>query len=418
MTSTHPFRASLRSVALITIAGLTLWGAMLAVAPPAPAGYEPIAAPTRSDRGELLSGKRLLRLSKEEAAKELTAVGFDRRAVRNGVDTYRLIYHTVDPQGRPTTASGLLALPRDDRRRLPTVSYAHGTEAQRSAAPSAGRDRWVRAPAITYASAGFATVAPDYLGLGTGPGFHPWFDLPSETTASLDMLEATRTFVARKGVALRRQVLVAGFSQGASAALGLGRALQESASTRFRLGALAPISGAYDFRAAELPALLNGDLHPKASVLYVAYLLVAWDRLHDLYGEPAEVFQGPYDATVEQLFDGLHADRQILAGLPDRLTGLLTPRGFEMLQHPSGPLAEALAVADSVCTGWVPSVPVRLFVGSRDREVALANSDHCLAALRSNGATARLIDVGKVDHYGSAALGTAATVRWFRRLAG
>jgi hypothetical protein len=45
-----------------------------------------------------------------------------------------------------------------------------------------------------------------------------------------------------------------------------------------RATALAPISGAYDFQHAEIPALLSGQLHPKLSVACTAYLLVAFDR--------------------------------------------------------------------------------------------------------------------------------------------
>ena len=45
-----------------------------------------------------------------------------------------------------------------------------------------------------FASAGYAAVAPDYLGLGTGPGLHPYMDLSSEVTASVDMLDAGRRY--------------------------------------------------------------------------------------------------------------------------------------------------------------------------------------------------------------------------------
>jgi len=68
-------------------------------------------------------------------------------------------------------------------------------------------------------------------------------DVPSETAAALDMLRASRAYVTSHGGALRRPVLITGFSQGASAGLGLGRALQDGADPWFRLGALAPISG-------------------------------------------------------------------------------------------------------------------------------------------------------------------------------
>src|SRR5439155_23396868 len=111
----------------------------------------------------------------------------------------------------------------------------------------------------------------------------------SETTASLDMLRAARAFAPYTGHMLERPVQVTGFSQGASAALALGRALQAGEDRWFALGALAPISGAYDFAGTELPALLAGRLDPKSSVLYAAYTLVAFNRLHHLYNSPGEV---------------------------------------------------------------------------------------------------------------------------------
>jgi pimeloyl-ACP methyl ester carboxylesterase len=164
----------------------------------------------------------------------------------------------VGPDGRPTLASGLLALPRSGERRLRTVSFTHGTELFKGDVASVSADVWSQPSALTYASAGFAAVLPDYLGLGLGPGPHPWMDVPSETTAALDMLRASRTAVTQRGHELRHEVLVTGFSQGASAALGLTRSLQEGADGWFRLRAVAPVSGAYAFRGAELPALLAG----------------------------------------------------------------------------------------------------------------------------------------------------------------
>src|SRR5262249_58934294 len=86
--------------------------------------------------------------------------------VRYGVDMYRVLYRTIDARHRATVASGLLALPRNGERQLRVVSYAHGTELNRTDAPSMWRDGWAVAPALAYASAGFASVAPDYLGMG------------------------------------------------------------------------------------------------------------------------------------------------------------------------------------------------------------------------------------------------------------
>jgi dienelactone hydrolase len=74
------------------------------------------------------------------------------------------------------------------------------------------------------------------------------------------MLRAARGYLATQGRTLRSGVMVTGFSPGAPAALGLARALQRGGGYGFRLGALAPVGGAYDLRHAELPALLDGEL--------------------------------------------------------------------------------------------------------------------------------------------------------------
>jgi hypothetical protein len=409
-------RLALGVVAVATVAAMTM-PSPLAALPRAYGATTANPSASRADhRGELVSAEHLRTLSAAQAAAELASDRFDPGTVRYGVDTWRLVYRTIDPRGRPTIASGLLVLPRNLARRLRTVSFTHGTELFKGDAPSVAQDVWGSAPAITHASAGFAAVAPDYLGLGVGPGTHPWMDLPSETTASLDMLRAARGLVAGTGRQLGREVLVTGFSQGASAAMGLARALQAGADRWFRLAAVAPISGAYDFRDVQLPAILNGQLPPKVAVIYATYLLVAWNRLYHLYDSPAEVFQAPYDSTIEQLFDNQHTGQQVVAATPDDISQLLTSHGFELLGNPTGQFAAALRVADGVCTDWTPTAPIRLYLATADEQAPNANTYHCQAALRSHSVQAPIVNVGDVDHLDSNRLGTAATVRWFLRL--
>ncbi|GAB3988588.1 alpha/beta fold hydrolase [Actinoallomurus acanthiterrae] len=362
----------------------------------------------------------------------LAKAGFEHASVRYGVELYRLLYRTVDAKGRPTVASGLIVLPRSGDRRPRIVSFTHGTQSYKEDAPSIGKDDFSSSPAMTFGAAGFVAVTPDYLGLGEGPGTHPWMDVPSETTASLDMLRAAREFMARRGMVPQRRVLVTGFSQGASAALGLARALQDGADRWYRLGAVAPISGGYAFRDAELPALLAGkEIPSKIGVAYTTYLLVSWNRLHHLYDSPGEVFQAPYADKVNRLFDGTTPGQEMLAALPDRLYGkprqpgdpnpLLTSRGKAMLEHPTGAFAKALRVADGTCTGWVPRAPIRLYYAAGDEQAVTANTDHCRAAFRANGVNLTPIDLGPTDyegsrHLGTAVTGTAAIVDWFTRL--
>ena len=416
------------------VAALALAGAAAPAA--AYASKAPVSAHARKApaadgyRGRLVSVTALRTLPDRAAVTaELTADGFAAGAVRYGVRTYRLVYRTVSATGRPTTASGLLAVPVNTAHRLSVVSFTHGTEVYRGDAPSMQPHGFEPASAYTYSSAGFATVEPDYLGLGTGPGPHPWMDVPSETTAALDMLHAARTYLAGQGRTPRSRVFVTGFSQGASAALGLGRALQHGALPGFRLGALAPISGAYDLRHAELPALLDGELvrlNPdprlgaKYSVLYTAYGLVAFNRLHRFYTSPAEVFQEPYARTIQQLFDSNHTGQQVFNGTPGNLRKLLTARGFALLRHPSGGLATTLRIDDSVC-GWAPAAPARLYLATHDEQAVNANTWHCQADFAARHRHVPVINLGtpsyqRSRHLGSNVAATAQIVRWFTEL--
>jgi hypothetical protein len=395
------------------LAGLAVLGLATATLPAASA-----ASAHPSGRGELITATPLHTLpTRQKVTDALTAAKFDPASARYGVDTYQLIYRTIDAGGRPTVASGLLALPRVGTRHLRTVSYTHGTELTRTDAPSLTADGWGVAPALTFASAGFAAVAPDYLGLGLGPGPHPFLDVPSETTAGVDLLRAARAFVPRTGHALTRDVLVTGFSQGGSAATGLARALHGGADEWFRLRALAPISGAYDARGVELPALIDGTVKPPWNVGYTAYLMVAWNRLHHLYDDPAEVFDGTVADEVEALYDGVHDGADLQDVLPMKLDELYTPHGLDLLTNPSGPFAAALRVHDSTCSGWRPGVPVRLLVSAGDEQVPTANAEHCAAAFGK----VPVVDVGDLPYEGSVHLGsnirgTAAAAAWFSTL--
>ncbi|BCB82202.1 hypothetical protein GCM10022251_46360 [Phytohabitans flavus] len=372
-----------------------------------------------TERGRIVAVQPLRTLTtKDDVARVLAAAEFKTDEVRYGVDTYQLIYRTVDPAGQPTVASGLVALPRGGARELTTVSYTHGTEINRTDAPSMWRDGWAVGPALTYASAGFAAVAPDYLGLGLGPGPHPFLDVPSETTAALDLLRAAREFVPRAGHTLDRKVLVTGFSQGGTAATGLARALAGGADGWFRLGALSPIAGAYDARRELLPSL--DDIPPPFNSGYTGYLLVSWNRLHHIYDKPGDVFQVD---GIEQLFDGVHTGQDFFETLPPSLDLLLTERGRALIDNPTGPFAAALAVHDATCTGWTPRVPVRLVVSGGDEQIRPGHATACAAAFATRGVRAPIVDVGDLvyegsTHNGANILGTAATVKWFMTING
>ncbi|MFD6876124.1 MULTISPECIES: alpha/beta hydrolase family protein [unclassified Streptomyces] len=415
-TGTRTGKQWLRRGAAAVVLAAVLGGlaAPAALAAPTEVTSAPTAGDRAAARGTLISVVPLGGLDRAQVAAELTGFGMDAGTVRHGVDAHRLTYATVDPRGRPTTATGLLVLPRGGPHRLDLVSDTHGTVPTRDQAPS-GATGYNRLIPYLHASAGRAVAAPDYLGLGGGPGSHPYMDTRSSVTASLDMLKASRTAADRLGRPLTRDVYATGFSQGGQVAMALGRELSRGRDG-FRLRALAPIAGPHDLLGAEMPGIADGRVAPATAVFYLSYFLTAQNRLHPLYTDPAEVFRAPYAQAVEGLFDGSHRPEEIAAALPATPQELLTPEWAENVRNPRGALREVLAANDGFCE-WKPAAPVRLYAGSGDTDVPIANARSCARDLAGHGVRAKLVDQGTdADHTTTALRSAPQSVRWFDSL--
>lgn len=137
-------------------------------------------------------------------------------------------YWTTRSNGEPVQASGAFFVPSGPAPAggWPIMAYDHGTtglgpgcggQSDPATAPWP-EDRVAEDDIMRYfLNRGFAVVAPDYLGLGlydTGP--HPYLELRSEATATIDLVRAARA----AEPALSRSWAVIGASQGGQAALG------------------------------------------------------------------------------------------------------------------------------------------------------------------------------------------------------
>jgi hypothetical protein len=407
---TRTVAATLATAALLTFP-LSAFGAVSQ-----PTLSEAAVSSVHARRGSVISAVPVAQLT----AAQLNAVSADfpgTPPAAYGVTAYRLIYRTIDHDGRPTTASGIVVLPDGRRGALTVAEYLHGTNPTKAAAASVDDTSTDRLVTALFAGQGLVGVAPDYLGLGLGPGKPPYLDTKTETTSSGDLLLAARTFAAKHGIALKRDVLVTGFSQGGRASMAFGRALSRGEVGSFRLGAIQAVAGPYDLLGSEFPAVFTGGVLPPTATFYLGYLITAWNRTVGLYDDPREAFQAPYAATVEGLFDGTHSDEDIVAALPDTPQKLFTPTFIKQLQHPTGKLLRAVRAADQVCRDWTPQVPVHLYSGTKDTDVVAANADACAASLRARGADVTVHSMGPVDHTGTAFAAYPGIIRAFSRWA-
>ncbi len=361
------------------------------------------AAAQDHGRGAVLSADPVQRLGLAEVP---AAVGpFDAGTVRYGVDAYRIAYRTVDVRGRRTTATGLVVVPRGGSGRF--AVWEHGTRASRADVASEEVATLDRRAALLLGAAGYVTVAPDYLGLGGGPGFHPYMDSATEVSATVDLLRAARDFVHAKG---NTPVMVTGFSQGGQAAMAVAKELQNGVP-QFKLTAVAPISGPYDARGAELPGVFNGEVAPPVAVFYLSYWTVSMNRLFPLYRKVSDVFRAPYDQYAESLFDGSHSEPEIFPKLAPTPEKMFTDAFLTRLKRPTGALLAATRASDGTCA-WRPRVPVKLFASPVDDQVTFTNSKHCQEDLRAHGVDAPLVELPGVEHLDTPIPALPQIIRW------
>jgi hypothetical protein len=392
----------------LTCAVSLLSGTAHAAAPSSTPSAAAAGHPHHTGRGGVVSATLLADWDADRVKAHLAQAGIAADGVRHGVRAHRIVYRTIDIAGRPTTASQLVVLPKGRTRDLRAVSWLHGTTVFRGDVASMNERSTDRAAAFLFAGAGHAVSAPDYLGLGEGPGFHPYGHPEGTVSAALDALRATRTLVRRDGRDLERRVLISGFSQGGPATMMLGRALHRGADRYFRPGALAPVGGPFDLSGFEAAA---ADDRVVRSSLYLAYFATAWQRMYGLYDTPGEVFRAPYDTVVETLFDGHHRPSEVAAALPATSKELFTPEFLDRIRQPTGELRERLRALDTTCD-WRPEVPVRIFHSRADADVVFANATQCSGQLTANGVEHRVEEVSG-DHNGSVRSALPEVVRLF-----
>jgi hypothetical protein len=402
-----------RTAAVAIVVGSIVAALGIISTPPAAASPESSTRCARSLPGRVLSVTPLVRLASSDVAAELAEVGLPATA-RFGISAYRLEYCTTATSGVATTGSGLLALPQDRTGPLPLVLYDHSTAAGRTDVPSFLTETEARIIPFFFASDGYAVAAPDYLGLGTSPGRHPYLHAETEASASLHMLRAVETVSRHRAIPLTHQVYVTGFSQGGQAAMATGRALQQARGP-WRTAALAPMAGPYDLSGAESAALLDpARTDPEHAAFYAAYIFTAWKDLYHLYSDPHQIFTARYADIVEALFDGGHGVNDIDAMLPTPQE-LFRPETLALIAKPTGRYAAALRDND-VCN-WRPTVPTRLYASHGDRDVVFANAEQCRRQIRARGGSAQIVDMGEVDHVGTAVTSLPLIRTWFTHMA-
>ena len=297
------------------------------------------------------------------------------------VKAYKITYYTIGIDGDKTKASGLLSIPQKDfGEKSPLISYQHGTIFQNKQAPSISS---TSANAImTLAGTGYIVSAPDYLGYGESHGkIHPYIHADSLSSASIDMLKASKTLLRASNIQLNHQLFLAGYSEGGYATLALQKAIQENNTGEFNVTASAAGAGPFDLTETSI-TLANKVTNERPA--YMSFLLKAYDSVYNL-NKITDMYQPQYVDAVNTLFDGNNSGNTITNSLTTTTNKLFKPAFLEALQgNGSHIIKEKLALNNIY--NWRPVAPTRLFHGPKDEVVPYSNAQKALSSMRANGA--------------------------------
>ncbi len=298
--------------------------------------------------------------------------------INYGVDLYKVLYTTVDVQGMPDTASGLLVVPADTTKVFPILCYQHGTSTSKDDVPSNLSGDILP---ILFGGLGYITSAADYLGLGASRGFHPYVHADSEAWAALDMLRAVKAYIAQSdAIHINDQLFVTGYSQGGHASMALHRSIELAYADEFEVTAAAHLSGPYSISGVMRDMVLS-----EAEYFFSGYLpnlVMGYNEVYQLYDSLEQVFKPDYVPFIESYYDGTINLIQLTTALNSLLLlneGAQIPRFIfqdtlidALLTQPDHPFN--LALADNDTHTWPAQAPTRLYYCTADDQVPFLNS--------------------------------------------
>lgn len=377
-----------------------------------PMRFYRVLAVAKAERGKLVSSASKGNYAASTLTFLFTLGGIPLTATY-GADTYKLVYETIDAHGAPIQASGLLVVPQQPGKAVPTVSYQHGTLARKLDAPS-GMTGSESSLGLALASQGYLAVLPDYLGLGDSPGIQTYHHASSEATAAVDMLRAVRTFCASKSIAVNGQLFLCGYSQGGHATMALHRELETFHAVEFPVTACAPMAGAYDLSGATADDFLSG--RPMPNPYYFALLLASYHEVYGVTPTLGDLLAPAYKTVLPPLLDGTHTSDEIDAKMPASPIQILDPAILQGLQqNPNHWLRQALVHNDVY--RWKPRAAMRLYHCDGDQDVPFANSQVARDYFAAEGVNVELINTQPGADHGACAQPTLLhALGWFNSL--
>jgi len=338
-----------------------------------------------------------------------------------GYKAVKITYKTKGQNNEDITASGLLVIPsateaynayRISQGETPfsisAICDNHGTIFTNAEAPTnsiklsdgnftSNDIEQLYTTMVAYA--GFAVVAPDYIGYGDSNNIvHPYMLKKASARASLDMIRASMRYMTDNNILFNGQLYISGYSQGGYTAMALAQDIEENHSDEFKLMGVAPMAGPYDLKGL-------GDIEVNATHLmqypaFLEYIVSSYSQyntnitLDDILNSDINkttfnpLFMGDYNGTVIQVSTfGLSAQ----GGYKEYNASKLFSASFINDYQNNQNNAVKVAFEENSVYNWTPKAKIHLIQCADDEIIPISMTTIAYNKFIANGA----IDINK-----------------------
>ena len=282
----------------------------------------------------------------------------------NGVSLYKVQYATVIPEqgNKPTLASGLVAVPKTAQKKLPVVSYQHGTVFTRTAVPSRPEESdETRIVTARLAGHGYVVIAADYIGKGDSTEPDSYMVREATVQACVDMLFAARAVLADLGIT-EDGLFLSGWSQGSWSTQQFRHRLE---SLKVPVKAAATAATPTDLYLL-LTRWINNPTALDATWLAGSVILFTHSYAHyyDMPGLPQTVIKPEYEAACRDFYENKIGWEQLQPQIPAKIADLLQKDA--VAQSTPGMDAFFRRLRENQAFMWRSVTPCRYYYGKVD----------------------------------------------------
>lgn len=309
-----------------------------------------------------------------------------------GIDLYKITYETTSPLGDSIIeASGLVVLPKSTDYEFPIFHYNAGTHYYDENLSSLDNEALALA---MIAVEGNIAIGPDYIGYADSPISipHPYLHAETEASCSVDMLKASKTFVANEGLHFNNDIIFGGYSQGAHAALATLRSIQNNNPENYHIKGTFTGAGPYDLSGSVIDHILDGNT---LEGYFLPFLVEGYQYMYgDVYTSYDQVYAAPWDSIVPRVFDKTDPYDLEDASFPNMPLDILNESYLLDLQSDTNHVLRQHLKENDIYKDWFPEDYTKLYHCNTDDYVVIANSVTAYNSFVAQGAP----NVGLVEN--------------------